>query len=108
MAKRIQVYRPPGSSSAPVPRYTPHRPARAHDQIGGTKFTSHTLWRRARAAQLAASPLCADCLAIGMDTAATQVHHRVKRADDMSLAFDPDNLVSLCASCHSRRTGRGE
>jgi len=43
-----------------------------------------------------------------MVTAAEQVHHIVKRADDMSLAFDADNCMALCASCHSKRTSRGE
>ena len=29
-----------------------------------------------------------------------QVHHIVKRVDDISLAYERDNLVTLCRSCH--------
>lgn len=29
-----------------------------------------------------------------------QVHHIVKRVDDLSLAYDRDNLVTLCRNCH--------
>ncbi|GAA0093042.1 hypothetical protein UT300009_30720 [Paraclostridium bifermentans] len=28
------------------------------------------------------------------------VHHIVKRTDDLSLAFEPTNLVTVCGSCH--------
>lgn len=29
-----------------------------------------------------------------------QVHHIVKRVDDLSLAYEPSNLVTLCRKCH--------
>ena len=29
-----------------------------------------------------------------------QVHHIVKRTTDLSLAYDPSNLVTLCRTCH--------
>ena len=31
---------------------------------------------------------------------AAEVHHVVKRSQSTALQFDPDNLVSLCTSCH--------
>lgn len=66
-------------------------------------------WRRLRAAQLDLCPLCADCRAEGVLTPATEVHHAVpvetaRSAAEMArLAFEPLNLVSLCAACHTRR-----
>jgi len=107
MAKRVPQYRPPGSN-APLPRLTPHKTAQQHDRIGRTKFTSHTIWRRTRAAFLVENPLCQDCQQSGVTTAASQVHHIAKRAEDMGLAFDPSNLMALCSSCHSKRTRQGE
>lgn len=31
-----------------------------------------------------------------------QVHHIIKRADDESLVYELDNLVTLCRSCHDK------
>jgi len=62
-------------------------------------------WRdRLRAEQLYRQPLCEDCLAAGRTTAATQVHHKVPHQGNLTLFLDADNLMSLCASCHSIRT----
>lgn len=66
-------------------------------------------WRRLRAAQLDGCPLCADCRAEGVLTPATEVHHAVpvetarSSAEMARLAYEPLNLVSLCADCHHRR-----
>ena len=63
--------------------------------------------------QLAAEPLCHDCKqggAIngggGVITVATEVHHIVALRDGGT--NDLDNLMSLCKTCHSKRTARGE
>jgi 5-methylcytosine-specific restriction protein A len=37
-----------------------------------------------------------------------EVHHKVKRTDDLGLFYDRDNLMALCRPCHSERTSRGE
>lgn len=39
---------------------------------------------------------------------ATEVHHIIKIAARPDLRLDQENLMSLCKSCHGRRTGRGE
>lgn len=65
-------------------------------------------WYRLRHQHLLRWPLCADCLDRRMYTAATEVHHMAKVADHPERRLDPDNLMSLCRTCHSRRTARGE
>lgn len=65
-------------------------------------------WRRCREAFLRAHPLCSDCCAAGLYRAAEEVHHTVKVRDDPSRRLDWTVLVSLCKSCHSVRTARGE
>ena len=65
-------------------------------------------WRAFRAAALAASPLCADCLARGVVTPATEAHHVAKLRDAPERRLDPSNVMSLCRAHHSMRTGRGE
>lgn len=67
-------------------------------------------WRELRARQLSVLPLCADCSKRGIIVPATEVHHVIpveSAAGDPSrmsrLAYDPCNLVSLCADCHDER-----
>ena len=59
-------------------------------------------WRKVRTMQLGNEPMCADCPGL-----ATEVHHVVPLSQGGS-RLDLANLMSLCKSCHSRRTGRGE
>jgi 5-methylcytosine-specific restriction protein A len=53
-------------------------------------------------------PLCSDCLKVKRVVPATDVHHIAKVADAPDKRLDLDNLMSLCHSCHSVRTARGE
>jgi 5-methylcytosine-specific restriction protein A len=71
-------------------------------------FYSTAAWLGARAQQLAEHPCCEDCSTDGKVTAATEVHHRIKRKLRPDLSTDPANLASLCRPHHSRRTRRGE
>lgn len=64
-------------------------------------------WRRLRQQQLNDYPLCADCEAAGRLQAAEEVHHRYPIAARPELRLDRGNLMSLCKSCHSRRTRGG-
>lgn len=61
-------------------------------------------WRRLRALHLQANPLCDECERHGLTEPAYVVDHIVERSDDPSRELDPDNLRSLCASCHNRKT----
>lgn len=63
-------------------------------------------WRRVRAIHLRRCPLCASCLRRGVVKQATDVHHLKSFMDVVSgarrdaLAYDLDNLESLCKQCH--------
>ena len=47
--------------------------------------------------------LCQLCKRYGRQTEAVTVHH-IKHADEYpELAFDDDNLVSLCNACHNKQ-----
>ena len=59
-------------------------------------------WSKIRARHLAEHPLCVMCRKNGQVTPANEVHHIVPLADGGTHA--PDNLMSLCKSCHSRIT----
>lgn len=63
-------------------------------------------WRKFRLMQLRREPLCEDCLEAGRVTEATDVHHIVPKRDGGEDSFD--NVKSLCHSCHSKRTAKGE
>ncbi|MDR1103443.1 MAG: HNH endonuclease [Tannerella sp.] len=64
-------------------------------------------WRSLRRAHLMEHPLCERCLSFGTVTPAEDVHHVVpfmKAGDTLSrrqLAYDPENLQSLCRKCHT-------
>jgi len=65
-------------------------------------------WRMVRLQHLLNNPLCSDCFKDQKLTVANEVHHLKKLADHPSLRDDPSNLQSLCKSCHSKRTAKGE
>ena len=63
-------------------------------------------WLTLRRRKLTAQPLCEICAAAGKVTPATEVHHvrpvesAPTFADRERLAYDWDNLQSLCHACH--------
>lgn len=63
-------------------------------------------WQTLREWQLNEHPLCADCMAVRMTTAATVVDHVIPHKGDLQLFFDKDNLQSLCVRHHNRKTAR--
>ena len=60
-------------------------------------------WQRVRLQQLTTHPLCTACKLEGRLTAADQVHH-VQRIEEGVAMYDPANLESLCATCHTHVT----
>lgn len=54
--------------------------------------------------------LCEDCLAKGIYTPATCVHHQIELTEDNrynpEIAYGYDNLVALCHDCHNIRHNR--
>lgn len=61
-------------------------------------------WERLRMDHIIAEPFCRICAAAGIRTAATDVDHIKPHRGDLQLFTDPENLQSLCHSCHSRKT----
>lgn len=66
-------------------------------------------WRKVRAVVLKDHPWCEDCEGEGIVSLATEVHHvvpleSIKDYGRMQrMAYDRDNLVSLCTRCHKAR-----
>ena len=54
--------------------------------------------------QLLREPFCRACAQLGLRVWATDVDHVVPHDGDWSKFIDPDNLQSLCHSCHGRKT----
>lgn len=65
-------------------------------------------WRGLRHRQLSLRPLCQMCAKEGRTRSATEVHHirpvqeGASYTEKETLAYDPDNLLSLCHECHVR------
>lgn len=60
-------------------------------------------WRKVRALQLRKRPVC-ELQLEGCRLEATQVDHRVPLSERPDLAYSMDNLVSVCTSCHARKS----
>lgn len=73
------------------------------------KWYSTARWQALRARVLAAQPFCPDCEAAGrLAVDAHDVDHIIPHRGNPKLFWDRKNLRGLCASCHSRKTQRGE
>ena len=57
-------------------------------------------WKATRLFQLGTHPMCCLCEEAGKLTPACIVDHIVPHKGDVDLFFDPNNLQSLCKSCH--------
>lgn len=94
---RLQDLDKPKSSSRPQPDSPNEWASRCYNTLR---------WRKLREAKLQDSPLCEICLEKGKVTPATEVHHIHHVADvgsfleAMDVAFDYNNLMSLCTQCH--------
>ena len=86
-----------------------HQPREAErsEQSASWRWMYRTgTWKDLRAAQLLREPFCRICAVEGRRTRATDVDHIRDHKGDWSLFADPENLESLCHSCHSRKTLR--
>lgn len=67
------------------------------------KFYKSKAWIGARKNALIRDDyLCVSCLNTGLYTTAQLVHHKVEVRDDFEKRLDPENLESLCESCHQK------
>lgn len=70
-------------------------------------------WRDIRGWKMICDPLCEECEKAGKITPVDDVHHIVSfmSTDDpverLRLAFDFDNLMSLCDECHAKKHAGG-
>jgi 5-methylcytosine-specific restriction enzyme A len=65
-------------------------------------------WRQLRATVLDDNPLCVSCQSHGVVAIATEIDHIAPHRNDPGRFWNRANLQGLCASCHGRKTGRGE
>ena len=87
------------------PKHKPKdREQRSADAAKWHKWYGLPVFRRLRASQLVKEPFCRVCAARHIRTMATDVDHIVAHRGNWALFVDPDNLQSLCHSCHSRKT----
>lgn len=75
-----------------------------YDRDPAKKKSYGRSWRRIRDQQLAEHPMCEQCAKVSKITPAREVHH-IKPLSQGGLN-EPDNLMSLCTSCHSEITAR--
>ena len=52
--------------------------------------------------------LCQECKRQGMINPGNDIDHIKKAMDNLELFWAEDNLETLCARCHGRKTQRGE
>jgi 5-methylcytosine-specific restriction enzyme A len=70
-----------------------------HEKIDYSWVWHDPRWRRMRAAQLKREPACRRC-----SEQATTVDHITPHRGDPALAFDPENLQSLCDRCSAAKS----
>jgi 5-methylcytosine-specific restriction protein A len=80
-----------------------HAPRRDADQRTRKRFYDSALWQHTREAKLRRDPLCQCCACEGRAVQAEHVDHWTPLAQGGHPTAD-DNLVSMCRSCHSRKT----
>ena len=95
MPGKIPVLRTAGQARARL-AYE-RRESRAEDK----RFYALARWRDLRRAKLRADPLCEPCKAGGVITPAEHVHHKRPRKTHHELAFEWENLESVCKPCHN-------
>lgn len=100
MASKLPYYKPPHQRGAATAYEG------LEDRLEAKRFYASVRWRRVRASKLRADPLCEVCLGADVITPAEQVHHRRERRTHPELAFDADNLESVCIPCHNRKRAK--
>lgn len=62
---------------------------------------SSPLWKKVRRVALSrANGLCEECIKQGKISYVDDVHHKIPIKDDIKKAYDINNLICLCRSCH--------
>lgn len=66
-----------------------------------SKLYNTPAWHRLRASQLRYEPYCCRCAALGRSAVASVADHINPHKGNEALFLDPDNLQSLCITCHN-------
>ena len=79
---------------------------RSDVKVKADAIRSGKRWKSVSRRSLKRNPLCFDPLGHheydGFSVQARQSHHIIPLVEDLSLAFTPRNIVSLCTMCHSK------
>lgn len=87
--------------------HRPHRTCDRSEEARSWRWMYKTPeWEQLRGDQLLREPFCRTCARRGLRVRATDVDHIVDHKGDWAVFTDPNNLESLCHSCHSRKTAR--
>lgn len=87
-----------------------NKPKKKRENIGNRKERQKvyqtTLWKNMTKQQIQNVPLCQVCEIEGRITLAEHSHHLISfvgksEEEKQQLAFNPDNIVSVCAKCHN-------
>ena len=71
------------------------------------KIRSSQAWKNCRRSHLSFHPLCANPFGLhSPHVLAADVHHLTEIGLRPDLAFDPDNLQSVCKRCHAKHSAR--
>lgn len=81
--------------ASPNPRRQRHR-----------RIYNSRMWRRMSIEWRELYPICFECSLLGKNTPVHQVDHIIPHAGDDELAFDWDNLQSLCSFHHTAKTAQ--
>lgn len=106
--KPLRPCRHPGCRQLTRETYCPqHKPRKAQRResaewhwMYATKDWTEVL----RPGQLLSEPFCRECARRGLRVKATRVDHVKPHRGDWAVFSDPENLQSLCESCHNRKT----
>lgn len=90
-------------TSEPTPKKVYH----SHQFHRQRYFYATPEWRRLREWKITQNPLCEMCEKGGLVVPAKEVDH-IKEIQDGGSKTDPDNLQSLCVSCHRKKTASEE
>ena len=93
-------HRRPGYDGRPKPK------RRTRGERKRKPYRHRRQWALLRQAHLAKYPHCHRCARISKRVAADQVDHIIPLAWHPAGELDPENLQSLCRSCHGTKTRR--
>ena len=78
------------------------------DNILAAKIYNTQQWKNLRKVKLQSNPVCEMCLEAGKISPTEEIHHITPilsgkdELEMMDLAFNYDNLISLCKECHHK------